>query len=186
MSHEEQSAQPLRSMLKSQYHASLAMLREAIDRCPDRMWTGGEHVNTFWQVAYHTLFFAHLYMLPDEHAFRPWAQHQSNVQHPDGIPGPADPDSTLPLIPEAYSKAQVLEYWDICDGMVDDAIDTMDLARTESGFSWYPLHKLEHQMINLRHIQHGAAQLADRLRAQADIGIAWAGARHPDRTRAAE
>lgn len=32
----------LRSILKSQYHAALAMLREAIERCPDEgvRWAG--------------------------------------------------------------------------------------------------------------------------------------------------
>jgi hypothetical protein len=32
-------------------------------------------------------------------------------------------------------------------------------------------------VVNLRHIQHGAAQLADRVRATADVGVQWAGSR---------
>lgn len=39
----------LRTILKSQYHAALAMLREAIERCPDGDWASEEHVNAFWQ-----------------------------------------------------------------------------------------------------------------------------------------
>src|SRR5262245_44549586 len=109
----------LRTMLKSQYHAALAMLRETIDRCADDEWLCPSHRNATRQVAYHALFFAHLYMLPDEAAFRPWRGHQSDVQHPDGIPGRVDPDSSLPLIPQPYTKAEALEYWAICDGMVD-------------------------------------------------------------------
>jgi len=31
----------LGSALKSQYHAALAMLRLAIERCPDDLWSGG-------------------------------------------------------------------------------------------------------------------------------------------------
>ena len=49
----------LRSVLKSQYHASLAMLRQALERCPEDLWYSQEQVNSFWQTAYHTLFFAH-------------------------------------------------------------------------------------------------------------------------------
>jgi hypothetical protein len=43
----------LRQTLKSQYHASLAMLRDAVERCPDELWQAPGHVSAFWQVAYH-------------------------------------------------------------------------------------------------------------------------------------
>lgn len=175
----------LRYVLKSQYRASLAMLREAIELCPDETWSSREHTNAFWQVAYHTLFFTHLYLQRNREAFRPWEGQQSDVQHQDGIPGPADPESELPLIPDEYTKAQVLEYWRHVDAMVDDAVDAIDLHAPESGFPWYPISKLEHQLVNIRHVQHHAAQLADRLRKAAGIGIRWAGAR-PAREQAAE
>ncbi len=66
-------------------------------------------------------------------------------------------------------------YWSFCDRIVDDAVDALDLDSAESGFSWYRMSKLEHQLVNLRHIQHHGAQLADRLRSAADIGIRWVG-----------
>lgn len=170
-------ADALRAIVKSQYHAALAMLGEAIRLYPDELWLSTTHVNAAWQIAYHTLFFAHAYMMPTEQAFQPWEQHQADNQNPDGIPGPPDPDSPLPWMPRPYSRAQVLEYWSICDEMVDRAVDALDLYSSESGFWRYPIPKLEHQIINIRHIQHGAAQLADRLRAAEDIGVTWAGAR---------
>ena len=165
----------VRPTLKSQYHAALAMLREAIERCPDAMWLGTEHVNAFWQIAYHAVYFAHLYLQPNETAFRPWAEHQGDVQNPDGIASPPDPKSTLPLIPKPYTKAQVLPYWSICDRIVDGAVDALDLGSAESGFSWYQMPKLEHQIVNIRHVQHHAAQLADRLRFGAGVGVRWIG-----------
>jgi hypothetical protein len=111
--------------------------------------------------------------------FRPWERQQSDVQHPDGIAGPVDPTSALPLIPIPYSKLDVLAYWEVCDQMVDAAVDGLDLRSTDSGFSWYPIPKCEHQIVSIRHIQHHAAQLADRLRASAGIGVQWVGARRP-------
>src|SRR5688572_8382125 len=144
---------PLPGILKSQYKAGLAMLREAIEQCPEELWYSDTPTNAFWQVAYHALFFTHLYLQPNEQAFRPWKQHQSNCQHPDGIPGPADPNSPLPLIPNPYTKAQVLEYWHFCAEMVDSAVDALDLSSQDSGFYWYPISKLEHQIVNIRHIQ---------------------------------
>lgn len=167
----------IRSALKSQYHAALAMLRQAIELCPEDAWTGKEHRNAPWQIAYHTLFFAHLYIQIDEHAFRPWKHHVADVQVPDGIPGPPDPDSPLPLIADPYPKERVLEYCDFCIAMVDGAVDAMDVLAPESGFSWYRIPKLDHQIVNVRHIQHGAAQVADRVRAAADLGVDWVGAK---------
>ena len=151
----------LRSVLKSQYHAALAMLREAIERCPPDQWSGTPHKNAFWQVSYHTLFFTHLYLQQSEATFRKWPQQHGND---DGISG------------ESYPPAQVLEYWSVCDAMVDGAVDALDLESMDSGFSWYSMSKLEHQLVNIRHIQHHAAQLSDRLRSAADIGIRWVGA----------
>ncbi len=165
----------LRSVLKSQYHAALAMLREPIERCPEALWDDPTPTNRFWQVAYHALFFTHFYLMPEEADFRPWAEHVSEVQNPDGIAGPPEPGSSLPIVPPAYSRDQVLRYWDHVDGMVDAAVDALDLAQPTSGFPWYRMSKLEHQFVNLRHTQHHAAQLADRVRAAADIGTRWVG-----------
>jgi hypothetical protein len=162
--------------LKSQYHASLAMLREAIEKCPDELWLDPGPKNAFWQVAYHALFFAHFYMGQDADSLVRWAEHQRDNQNEDGIGGEPDPKSTLPLIPHPYTKEQALRYWAIIDGMVDRTVDALDLSRGDCGFTWYKMSKLEHQMLNVRHIQHHAAQLADRLRAAGDIGIRWVGA----------
>src|SRR5438270_6424089 len=112
----------LRGVLKSQYHASLAMLREAIERCPPEEWVRTEHKNAFWQLAYHTLFFAHLYLQRDEAAFKLWDGHRGEGV---GIGG------------EPYTQAEVLEYWAFCDAMVDDAVEGFDLDASESGFSWH-------------------------------------------------
>ena len=53
----------------------------------------------------------------------------------------------------------------------------MDLLDPQCGFPWYKVSKLEHQLVSLRHVQHHAAQLADRLRAEVDHGVRWVGAR---------
>jgi hypothetical protein len=165
----------LRTVLKSQYHASLAMLRQAVENCPADLWYSTDQLNSYWQIVYHTLFFAHMYLQPNEAAFRPWKNHQRNVQNDDGLTRPPDPSSSLPLIPDPYTKEQVLEYWRVCDAMVDPAVDVLDLLSPDSGFSWYKGTKLEHQFVNIRHIQHGAAQLAARLRATLNVGLDWIG-----------
>lgn len=74
----------LRAALKSQYHAALAMLRDAIRRCPDDLWTNrGGGVTPFWRIAYHTLYYTHLYLQPSNRVFRPWEGHQRGIQRLD-------------------------------------------------------------------------------------------------------
>ena len=159
--------------LKRQYHAALVMLREAVELCPEELWLDETPHNAFWRVAYHTLFYTHLYLLDRPEDFVPWAGHQAEVQHPDGMLEEADPKSDLPPSPTPYNRAQVLAYWELCDTMVDERIDAMDLDSAESGFYWYAMPKLEHQLVNLRHTQHHAAQLADRLRNTCGLGVSW-------------
>lgn len=53
----------------------------------------------------------------------------------------------------------------------------MDLGAEESGFPWHPMSKLEHQLVNLRHLQHHVGQLNDRLRAGVGEGVDWVGSR---------
>ena len=68
------------------------------------------------------------------------------------------------------------EYWQIVDDMVEPCLQQMDITSPESGFHWYKVSKLEHQIINIRHTQHHAAQLADRLRVGANVGVDWVSA----------
>jgi len=127
----------LRCVLKGQYHGALAMLRQGIEQCPEALWFRARPADAVWQIAYHTLYFAHLYLQPSGADFRPWEGHQADVQNPDGIAGPPHPESPLPVIPEPYTREQVLSYWRFCDGMVDDALERLDLLSPESGFHWY-------------------------------------------------
>jgi len=171
----------LRTTLERQYRAALAMLRDAVERCPEALWNDPAPTNAFWQVAYHTLYFTHLYLQPDEAAFRPWPDHQADVQHADGIAGPDDPASPLPLVPAPYTREQVLAYAAYLEARLHEAVAALDLLSPESGFWWYrPMSKLEHQFVNLRHLQHHAAQLADRVRNHAGVGVAWVSSRAAD------
>ena len=158
----------LQTILKSQYRASLAMLLEAIDSCPAELWASDQHVNQFWQVAYHTLFYTHLYLQGSEADFVPWEHHRPGYNRFG-----TGPDAQSHLTP--YSVEDVRAYCRYCQEMVEAAVDRLDLDSPESGFSWYRMPKLEHQFVNLRHLQHHTGQLADRLRHAADRGVRWVG-----------
>jgi len=104
--------------LKSQYHAALATLKQAVVRCPDDLWTAAGLPSQFWQVAYHALFFTHLYVQPDEKSFTPWESHRNEYQFLESVPWPPHHP---PKLGAPYSKEQVLAYWRICDGLIDHA-----------------------------------------------------------------
>ena len=133
----------------------------------------GEHANAFWHIAYHTLFFTHFYLQKDHESLTPWEKAREDYQCLGRVPWPPHYE---PKIDQPYTRAEILEYWDLCDKMVGTAVDKLDLASSDCGFPWYhPMGKFEHQLNNIRHIQHHTAVLADRLRRAADMGVDWVG-----------
>jgi len=173
----------VRTALKHQYHAALSMLRKAIEMCPDDLWVSTEYTNPAWRVVYHTLHFVHLYGSTRLEEFKPWKDHQTGLQDLDDRPSPEEiqqytelPDRP-PITGVPLTKAEVMEYWEFCDAFIDDAVDAMDLLSPESGFFWYPIPKIEHQYVNLRHIQHHMGQLSERIREAVDVGVPWVGRR---------
>jgi hypothetical protein len=158
--------------LKGQYHATLAMLKDAIEKCPENLWAGGDYPVPFWRVAYHALFFTHMYLQKDVKSFHPWAKHRDEQECLGRLPWPPHREAKKG---EPYTRAEILEYWEFCETMVDPAVDGMDLDAPECGFPWYQLPKLDHQINNIRHLQHHAALLSGRLRQTAGTDIPWKG-----------
>ena len=158
----------VQAALKGQYHAALAMLKQAIEQCPNDLWDGGGYPVPFWRVVYHTLYATHLYLQQNEQAFHPWEHHREGHQD---LPWPPDSGTK---IDDPYTKAQMLDYWRLCDAMIHTDVDRLDLDAEESGFSWHKtMPKLEHQIHNIRHIQHHAALLAGRLRLANGTDTRW-------------
>jgi hypothetical protein len=88
MNNNSPSTEMLKTVLKNRYHEALAMLRQSGEKCPEDLWYSTEQVNAYCQVAYHRLFFTHVYLQQDEAPFRPWKYHQGNVQYEDCIAKP--------------------------------------------------------------------------------------------------
>jgi hypothetical protein len=163
----------VRVALKSQYHAALKTLHEVIEKCPDGMWDDpADDAARFWRVAYHTLFYAHFYLQQTQEAFRPWVRHREEAQFLSHVPWAPD---RPPKACEPFARKELVDYCNECDGMIDAGVDALDLSAPQCGFPWYKMSTLEHQIVNIRHIQHHAAALASRLRRSAGIGINWVG-----------
>jgi|SRR5215470_680398 len=157
--------------LMKQYRAPLEMLGQAIDLCPESLWYSAEYHNRFWHVAYHALFYTHLYLHPTEAELVPWPKCRPSYNFLGALPFPP---FEKPKIETPYEKADLLEYLEICRKEVAARVPELDLE-APSGFDWIPLNKLELQVYNIRHLQHHTGQLADRLRNVAGVGVPWVG-----------
>ncbi len=152
-----------------QYRAALDMLRHALEHCPQDLWLSTKYPNRFWHIAYHSVFYTHLYLQPSEAGFKPWSKHVPNSNYLG--PGPWLKNEPF-QIPEPYAKPDVLEYLELCIAEAEKQVPVIRLEDA-SGFSWLPFNKLELQFYNIRHLQHHTGQLIERLRTAAGIGVGW-------------
>ncbi|MBL8821719.1 MAG: DinB family protein [Planctomycetia bacterium] len=161
------------SALKSQYRAALRTLLAVVEACPEELWykpnDGGP---VYWRVAYHTLFYCHFYLHQKQEDFIPWDRHQPEANY---IATVAHENHRPPKPCEPYSQADLKAYWQIIYDDVDRLVDALDLSAAQCGFPWYQMSTLEHQLVNIRHIQHHAAILSWRLRSTSGKAMGWVG-----------
>jgi hypothetical protein len=145
------------------------MLRQCIERFPEDRWTSGEYPRSYDRIATHAVFFTDLYMRQTEVAHKNWQDIT-----PESY---ADLDEDAP--PNTHvDRLHLLDYLDYVYSEVDKTVDGLDLATEDPGFHWYKnISKMEHQMMNLRHLQGHVGQLSELLMAQG-IDIDWI-AKHP-------
>src|SRR2546421_12267102 len=115
-----------KQLVTSQLEAALCMLHECIQACPDQHWEGKVGIDAFRQVAYHTLFFADLYLSPNEEAFTLRDLHQRGG------------DERGPTLSPGLPKDQTLAYALLCREKAVEAIaaETPESLQGPSGFSW--------------------------------------------------
>lgn len=154
-----------KEILKSQYSASLEMLRQAILSCPDPLWHSPKYTNQFWHIAYHAIFYTHFYLHSSEEAFVPWEKHHDELVSLES--GQEEAGEHQP-----YSKEELLAYLDLCQTQMPGQVEALDLAG-ESGFYWLPFDMLEIQLYNIRHVMQHTGELCERLGAHGDIEIGW-------------
>lgn len=154
----------IKDAIISQYLAALAMLRQAIVACPDALWGDPAYRNRTWHIAYHALFYTHLYAQPSLREFVPWSKHREDLQ---------DMGDEAEAV-EALSKTDVLEYLDLVQAEIVARTAALDLDAA-SGFDWIPLRKFELQFYTIRHLQQHVGELCERLNAAGHIDVDWVG-----------
>ena len=156
-----------------QFGAAIDMLGDAINLCPDHLWTlvlwkdpDDERYGQFWFVAYHTLFWLDLHLTGTMEGFTPPSPFIRGV---------------LPEQP--YTKDQIIAYLALCRDKCQSTLAglTDERAQQRCVYDWMELSFLELQMYNMRHVQEHAAQLSLVLGQHAVMGFDWiASARSKD------
>ena len=159
------SRMEMRCVLKRQLHASVEMLRQSVENCPDEVWLSGEHPRNYWRIFYHAAAFAHLYLYDNLESWAKWPKHDLSRTYLEGdVP-----------ISEPYSRAEALEFVDLIQSEIDDRIDAMDLDAPSCGFTWYPkVSRFELIILSMRHLHGHLGQLNEILIADGR-DIKWLG-----------
>ncbi|MEX2317312.1 MAG: DinB family protein [Pirellulales bacterium] len=144
----------VKQIVIGQFEASLAMLAECVRMCPAEHFEEKIATITFRQVAYHALFFADLYLSPNEHAFAVRDIHAAGGDERRPFPSPG------------LGNEDCLAYAAICREKAREAllVETQESLAGPSGFSWYKCSRGELHVINIRHLQHHTGQLSAYLR----------------------
>jgi len=148
----------IRPAIEGQYRAGLAMLRECIEKCPDEVWSAGEHPRAFWRIAYHALYYTHLYALRGLEDFQPW---ERDVPHARVLW--LDDEEGIPPVETTFRQADLLEYLSFIETHLGGWLDEVDFSSSESGFYWYKIPKLDHEILSVRHLGVHVGQLQERL-----------------------
>jgi hypothetical protein len=159
------------AIVRSQYLASLEMLKQTIDKCPESIWNSPDDKTKFWNIAYHVLFYTHLYLQDTLQDFKPWPRHREEYQFLGQVPWPPH---AAPKIGEPLDKEMVLDYLAFCQQQVRDRVPCLNFE-AESGFDWLPFNKFELQLYNIRHLQQHTGELMERLGTRTGIELDWVG-----------
>jgi hypothetical protein len=153
-----------REIIWSQFGASIDMLENAINACPDELWGDRTQNPKFWYLVYHTLFWLDFYLTTSAEEFIPPKPFTFSELDPEG------------LLPErVYTKDELLTYLEHgrkkCRQTIENLTD--EIAKKPYKFGSVEMSFGELLLYNLRHVQHGIGQLNLILRQKIDSAPRW-------------
>ncbi len=151
----------IRESIWYQFGASLDMLENAINMCPDEHW---DTATNFWYTAFHCTFWTDYYLSTDPSKFAPPTPFTFSEFDPTG----KKPERT-------YNRTEVLGYLEHCRQKASRLISELTLEKLND--RWINDYKnfslLEILFYNVRHIQHHSAQLNLLLRQTINNAPTW-------------
>ena len=160
-----------KQLIANQFDAALCMLDSCVERCPDAIWNSPVANLKFCQVAFHALFFADYYLgPPDDDSFRRQPFHREN---PHIFRDYEELEDRVQVL--LYDKPAIKAYLGHCrkQALQVIAAETEESLAAPCGFARKHFSRAELNVLNIRHIQHHAAQLSLRLRLDAHDGVPW-------------
>jgi hypothetical protein len=153
-----------KTIIWKQFGAAIDMLDNAMLACPDWLWDDRSQQPEFWYLAYHTLFWLDLYLSGSVDGFLPPPPFALEELDPAGV------------IPERpCTKDELRAYLEHCRRKCRETIAVMadHAAGRRCAFRWGEVSFTELLLYNMRHVQHGAAQLNLILRRAIDSAPRW-------------
>jgi len=148
----------IRIVVQSQYLAALAMLKQAVVKCPPEAWDDPLDKDRFWFVSYHALRYAHQYLKARKKSNPRWEKRSHS--------NPGKP----------FSKEEILKKITLVERDVVEQIPIMDLDE-HTGATGALANKFELQLYNIRHIQQHTGELYQRL-SHYNLKLEWASQRY--------
>jgi hypothetical protein len=160
--------------LWSQFGATIDMFGNALDTCPDELWTApmwndpvmGPKFSEFWYVAYHTIFWLDLYLKGSVEGFIPPAPFDLNELDPQGL-----------LARRQFTKDDLRSYLSDCRKKCRETIEALTDEKISQicTFSWRRdgLSFAELMVDNMRHVQEHGAQLNMYIGQRAGVSAGW-------------
>jgi hypothetical protein len=162
----------LKELIANQFEAALCTLNFCIERCPEPAWNARVANLKFCQAAFHTLFYADLYLGHSPESFKEQPYHRENARFF------GDYEEFEDRAPQAlYDKTSIRIYLQHCraKALKTIASETAESLKAPCGFGRRSFSRAELHVYNIRHIQHHAAQLSLRLRLDHNEEIPWVG-----------
>lgn len=159
-----------KTLISNQFEAAFCTLGACIDRCPDASWSAPVVKLKFCQVAFHTLFFADLYLGRDVLALR---EQEFHLEHATTFADYEELEDRAPqrVYERPFIKTYLLHCRDKASHVI--AAETLESLQVTPGFAGRNVSRAELHVTNFRHIIHHAGQLTLRLRLDANIDIPW-------------
>lgn len=162
---------PLQQILWNQFGASIDMLINVVENCPDDFFTAHRR---FYYIAFHSAIFLDYYSTIPPSDFSPllsFTQKEEQDRPQDSI-GDFIPDRD-------YSKQEIVKYLrqsrekckHLVEGLTEEKLQERFKEGDEPDDMDYPM--LEIILYNLRHTQHHTAQLNMLLRQHLDVHTEW-------------
>jgi hypothetical protein len=155
-----------KKIIWNQFGASIDMLGNAIDACPEEVWDDRRRdFSSYWYVVSHALFWLDYYLSNDEN-FAPPEPFGFEELDPAGV------------IPErTYTKDELRNYLNYCREKCRATIENLNEENINKSykFGWGEMNFTELLLYNMRHVQHHAAQLNLILRQKTDSAPGWIG-----------